>query len=158
MVAPRLVEGEHLVEGIPMPIRWGVNHAARIVSVTGTGVLTKTDIDGYLDDLAAAATLSYGKIFHMDGCSLQLSKDDLAAIGARIRSHEVHGPMGRVAVAAGSDELYEQAAEFNANVLADRPMRIFRDVASAVAWLTDAPIERAGVPKSHSMARRAHKH
>jgi hypothetical protein len=125
-----------------MPIAWGVDHASRLVSATGTGVLIKADFDGYLDDLAAAATLSYGKIFQMDSCRLQLSKEDLVAIGARIRSHEVDQLMGRVAVVAASDELYEQAEKFSSKVLAERPLRIFRDVASAFAWLTDAKIDR----------------
>jgi hypothetical protein len=134
-----------------MPITWGVNHDNRVVSATGRGVLTKRDFDNYLDDLAAAATLSFGKIFHMaPGCRLQLSKDDLVAVGARIRSHEVHQLMGRVAVVAASEELYEQAEKFNSKVLAERPLRIFRDVASALAWLTDAPIDSAQFAKSHT--------
>jgi hypothetical protein len=61
--------------------------------------------------------------------------------------------MGRVAVVAASDELHEQAEKFNAKVLAVRPLRIFRDVASAFAWLSDAPIDRAQFAKSRSMAR-----
>jgi hypothetical protein len=127
-----------------MPITWGVNHDTRVVSATGNGVLTKRDFDNYLDDLAAAATLSFGKIFHMaPGSHLQLSKDDLVAVGARIRSHEVNQLMGRVAVVAASDELYEQAEKFNSKVLAERPLRIFRDIASALVWLTDAPIDSA---------------
>ena len=69
-----------------MPITWGVNHDNRVVSATGRGVLTKRDFDSYLDELAAAATLSFGKIFHMAaGCRL----------GARILSHEVDQLMGR---------------------------------------------------------------
>ena len=114
-----------------MPITWGVNHDNRVVSATGKGVLTKRDFDSFLDDLAAAATLSFGKIFHMAGCCLQLSKNDLVAIGARIRSHEVNQLLGRVAVVAASDELYEQAKKFNSKVLADRPLRIFRHVAAS---------------------------
>jgi hypothetical protein len=134
-----------------MPITWGVNHDNRVVYATGRGVLTKTDFYGYLDELAAAATLSFGKIFHMAaGCQLQLSKDDLVALGARIRGHEVHQLMGRVAVVATSDELYEQGEKFNSKVLADRPLRIFRDAASALAWLADAPIDSARFSKSHT--------
>ena len=130
----------------------GVDHDNRVVSATGKGVLSKSDFDNYLDDLAAAATLSFGKIFHMAaGCRLQLSKDDLVAVGARILSHEVDQLMGRVAVVAASDELYEEAEKFNSKVLADRPLRIFRDAASALAWLTDAPTDRAKFSKSHSM-------
>jgi hypothetical protein len=61
---------------------------------------------------------------------------------ARILSYEVDQLMGRVAVVAASDELYKEAEKFNSKVLADRPLRIFRDAASALAWLTDAPIDR----------------
>ena len=126
-----------------MPITWGVNHDNRVVYATGRGELTKRDFDGYLDELAAAATLSFGKVFHMAaGCQLQLSKDDLVALGARIRGHEVHQLMGRVAVVAASPELYEQGEKFNSKVLADRPLRVFRDAASALAWLADAPTDR----------------
>jgi hypothetical protein len=85
------------------------------------------------------------------GCRLQLSKDDLVAVGARILSHEVDQLMGRVAVVAASDELYKEAEKFNSKVLADRPLRIFRDAASALAWLTDAPTDRAKFAKSHPM-------
>jgi hypothetical protein len=132
-----------------MPITWGVNHDHRIVSATARGVLTKKDFDSYLDELAAAATLSFGKIFHMAaGCRLQLSKDDLTAVGARIRSHEVDQLMGRVAVVAASDEVYEQAEKFNSRVLAARPLRVFRDPASAFAWLTDVSIDRGTLSMS----------
>jgi hypothetical protein len=118
-----------------MPIGWGVVHASRLVTATGTGVVTRADIDGCLHDLTAAATLSYGKIFHMKECRLELNKEDLVAIGNRIRSHEVQGSMGKVAVLAGSDDLFAQAAEFNAKVLAERPLRIFRDIGAALVWL-----------------------
>ena len=132
-----------------MPITWGVDHDNRVVSATGRGVLTKKDFDSYLDELAAAATLPFGKIFHMAaGCRLQLSKDDLLAVGARIRGHEVHQLMGRVAVVAASDELYEEAEKFNSKVLAERPLRIFRDAESALAWLTGAPTDRGPLPIS----------
>ena len=132
-----------------MPITWGVNHDDRVVSATCRGILTKRDFDSYLDDLAAAATLSFGKIFHMvAGCRLQLSKDDLVAVGARILSHEVDQLMGRVAVVAASDELYAEAEKFNSKVLGDRPLRIFRDAESALAWLTGAPTARGPLPIS----------
>ena len=137
------LEGKHLV-GVTNADNVGGDHDNRVVSATGRGVLTKRDFDSYLDDLAAAATLSFGKIFHMAaGCRLQLSKDDLVAVGARILSHEVDQLMGRVAVVAATDELYEEAEKFNSKVLADKPLRIFRDAESAFAWLTDAPSDRS---------------
>ena len=119
-----------------MPIVWGVNHAARLVTVKATGELSRTDIEEYLDALVAAATLSYRKVLDMTECRLALGGDDMAAIGARIRGHETMGPMGSVAVIAGSDELYDQIRHFESVVHAHRPLRIFRDAEVAYAWLT----------------------
>jgi hypothetical protein len=128
-----------------MPISWGVDHAARLVLATGRGDLSKADIEKYLDRLAAAATLSYSKVFHMDDCHFVLTDDDHAAVGAKLRSYEDIGPMGPVAVIAVSDELYEQARLFDAMVIADRPLRIFRDAGAAYDWLASEPVEQPGV-------------
>jgi hypothetical protein len=119
-----------------MPIVWGVNHAARLVSAKAKGELGRTDFEEYLDGLAAAATLSYRKVLDMAGSRLALSNDDMLAIGARIRGHEAVGPMGSVAVIAGSDELYDQIRQLESVVDADRPLKIFRDADMAYAWLT----------------------
>ncbi|MPZ33954.1 MAG: hypothetical protein GEV13_23685 [Rhodospirillales bacterium] len=119
-----------------MPIAWGVNHAARLVSAKATGELGRADIEDFLDGLAAAATLSYRKVLDMAESRLAVSSDDMAAIGARIRAHESMGPMGSVAVIAGSDELYDQIRLFESVVDARRPLKIFRDAKMAYAWLT----------------------
>ncbi|HLM12058.1 MAG TPA: hypothetical protein VK362_06695 [Reyranella sp.] len=101
-----------------------------------TGELGRADIEEYLDSLVAAATLSYRKVLDMTACRLALSGEDMSAIGARIRGHEATGPMGSVAVIAGSDELYTQVRHFESVVHADRPLKIFRDAEMAYAWLT----------------------
>jgi hypothetical protein len=118
-----------------MPIGWGVEHAARLVVATATGVVNRTDIESYLDDLVTAATLSYRKVFDMGDCRLVLSADDMRAIGERVRSHERLGPMGKVAIIAVHDEHYEQARLFEAVVVAERPLKVFRETRSAYDWL-----------------------
>ena len=129
-----------------MPIVWGVNHAARLVSAKATGELGRNDIEDYLDGLVAAATLSYRKVLDMAECRLALSSEDMAAVGRRIREHEAMGPMGSVAVIAGSDELYDQIRLFESVVDADRPLKIFRDAEMAYAWLT------VGLPEGVELA------
>ena len=119
-----------------MPIVWGVNHAARLVSGKATGELRRTDIDDYLDGLVAAATLSYRKVLDMTESRLALSSEDMAAIGARIRGHEAMGPMGSVAVIAGTDDIYDQIRQFESVVDAQRALKIFRNAEMAYAWLT----------------------
>ena len=119
-----------------MPIIWGVNHAARLVSAKATGELGRTDIEHYLDGLVAAATLSYRKVLDMADSRLALSSEDMSAIGARVRAHEAMGRMGSVAVIARSDALYDQIRLFESVVDAHRPLKIFRDAEMAYAWLT----------------------
>ena len=137
-----------------MPIVWGVNHAARLVSAKATGELGRTDIEDYLDGLAAAATLSYRKVLDMAGSRLALSKDDMSAIGARIRGHEAMGPMGCVAVIAGSDELYDQIRQLESVVDADRPLKIFRDADMAYAWLIVGLTEGVELSETRRVAAR----
>ena len=129
-----------------MPIIWGVNHAARLVTARATGKLGKTDIEDYLDGLAAAATLSFRKVLDMSDSRLALSGDDMAAIGVRIRGHESMESMGRVAVIAGSDELYDQIRQYESVVGAHRPLKIFRDAEMAYAWLN------VGLPRGVELA------
>jgi hypothetical protein len=119
-----------------MPIMWGVNHAARLVSAKAKGELSRADIESYLDGLMAAATLSYRKVLDMAESRLALSDDDRSALGARIRAHESEGPMGSVAVIAASDDVYDQIRLFESAVHAERPLRVFRDAEMAYAWLT----------------------
>lgn len=119
-----------------MPIQWGVDHAAHLVAAVATGPVTRTDIESYLDSLMRGATLSYRKVFDMGECRLAMGTDDMLAVGERVRAYESMGPMGRVAVIAAADELYEQVRVFETIVVAERPMRIFRDTASAFDWLT----------------------
>lgn len=129
-----------------MPIVWGVNHATRLVSAKATGELSRMDIEDFLDGLEAAATLSFRKVLNMTGSRLVLSSDDMAALGARIRGHEAMGPIGSVAVIAGSDELYDQIRQFDSVVDANRPLKIFRDAEKAYAWLS------VGLPEGVKLA------
>jgi hypothetical protein len=80
--------------------------------------------------------LSYRKVLDMTESRLALSSEDMAALGTRVRAHESMGPMGSVAVIAGSDELYDQIRQFESVVDAKRPLKIFRDAEMAYAWLT----------------------
>ncbi len=116
-----------------MPIVWGVDHAARLVSAKATGELGGTDIEDYLDGLEAAATLSYRKVLDMMQGRLA-DGEDMAALGDRVRTHESMRPMGSVAVIAGSEELYDRSRLFESVVDANRQLKIFRNAGMAYAW------------------------
>ena len=105
-----------------MPIVWGVHHATRTVVATARGELRLADIEHYLEGLAAAATLSYRKVFDLAQGRLALSTDEMLALGARVRGLESRGPMGNVAVIATVDEAYQQARLFETFAQADRSL------------------------------------
>ena len=77
-----------------MPIVWGVHHATRTVVATARGELRLADLEHYLEGLAAAATLSYRKVFDLTHGQLALSRDDMLALGERIGGLESMAPMG----------------------------------------------------------------
>ena len=139
-----------------MPIAWGVDHAARLVSARATGELSRADIEAYFDGLVAAATLSYRKVLDMAECRLAVSSDDMAALGARVRGRESKGPMGSVAVIAGSDDVYDRIRLFESVVDADRPLKIFRDAEMAYAWLIVGLPEGVELAETRRAAARPH--
>lgn len=137
-----------------MPIVSGVNHAARLISAKATGELGRTDIERFLDELVAAATLSYRKVLDMTQGQLALSSEDMKEIGNRVRTHESMGPMGAVAVIAASQEQYDRIRLFEDVVHASRPLRIFRDAEMAYAWLTVGLPDGRELAETRRLARR----
>ena len=119
-----------------MPVRWTIDHSARLVVATAENVLCAEDIESYLDGVAAAATLSYRKLFDMTHCWPALREEDMPVLQARIRDHEARGRMGEVVIVAVSDEAYQQARLFETLVVAERPLKIVRDIRAAYAWLS----------------------
>ncbi|MBL6612580.1 MAG: hypothetical protein ISP49_11360 [Reyranella sp.] len=104
------------------------------------GELRLMDIETYLDEVVTANALAYRKIFDMSQATPKLSDDDLLALGARIRAYIALGQIGPLAIVATTDESYEQAMMFATLAVADRPLRIFRELHLARQWL-DAQLE-----------------
>src|SRR5260370_8093152 len=111
-----------------MPIQWTISHPNRLVVAVCRDKVSRTDIEGYLDDVVVADTLPYRKIFDMTHGVIVLSDDDMMALGARIRAYAGLANMGPLALVASSPESYEPARLFP--VLADppRPLKLFNDL------------------------------
>src|SRR5437660_1297682 len=92
-----------------MPIQWDVRHATRTVIVTAEGILSRTDIEDFLDGMESAATLSYRKLIDMTRCLSALSIEDFGKLRARIAGDADLGPRGPAAIVATSEENLRQA-------------------------------------------------
>lgn len=126
-----------------MPIQWTISHPAKLVIAVCKGIVTRQEIEGYLDAVVVADTLAYRKIFDMTQATAQLPDDDMMALGARIRAYATTGAMGPLAIVAATPESHERAQLFAALADAERPLRIFRELHHARKWL-DAQTSSGG--------------
>jgi hypothetical protein len=123
-----------------MPMQWTISHPTRLVMAIAEGNLALKDIEDYLDATVAAGALPYRKIFDTTGASMQLSEDDLMALGARIRAYIPFGRIGPLAIVAATEDSHGQARMFMTLAVADRPVRIFRTLEAACKWLDEPAI------------------
>src|SRR5947208_190684 len=72
-----------------MPIQWTISHPHRLVVAVCKDTVSRTDIEGYLDNVVVTDTLPYRKIFDMTHAAMELDDDDVMALGARIRAYAV---------------------------------------------------------------------
>lgn len=118
-----------------MPIHWTISHPNKLVVAVCKGPLTRQDIEAYLDAVVVVDGLSYRKIFDMTQAEPAIPDDDMMALGARIRAYATVGRIGPLAIVASTDISYERAHMFAALADARRPLKIFRELHQARAWL-----------------------
>jgi hypothetical protein len=122
-----------------MPIQWTISHPHRLVVAVCRDKVDRTDIEGYLDGVVVAETLPYRKIFDMTNGVMELSDDDMMALGARIRAYAGLANMGPLALVASSPDSYERARLFAVLADARRPLKIFSELHAARRWLDAQP-------------------
>jgi hypothetical protein len=118
-----------------MPIHWTISHPKKLVVAVCKGLLTRQDIEGYLDAVVVADGLPYRKMFDMTQAEPALPDDDMMALGARIRAYTTMDGLGPLAIVASTDISYERARMFAALADARRPLKIFRELHHARQWL-----------------------
>ena len=120
-----------------MPVQWTISHPTRLVIAIAKGELHLNDVENYLDGVVTADALPYRKIFDTTDATVGLSEDDMMALGARIRAYVGMDRMGALAIVATTDRSYRQARLYAALAVADRPLRIFRELHLARKWLDE---------------------
>jgi hypothetical protein len=118
------------VEG-PTAINWSVSHPERLVVATGQHELTATDFFFCVDGIKRAGLGPYRKIYDMRLVDLGLTRLDLRSL---IADGQKFGP---VAIIVASDGIAGFARHFEERSGARRPVRIFRDLGEARAWLDE---------------------
>ena len=121
-----------------MPIQLAIDHGARTVVATGSGILRIEDIEGYFYGLTPA-TLSYGKLLNLSHCSLDVTSEELVALAQQFNALGLSERLGPTAVVVRSEATFRQVADFKAMTAMTRPLQIFEERDAAYTWLTTNP-------------------
>ena len=120
-----------------MPLYWLISSRDQLASVTGEGPVGRGDIEAWLDIVDGANLLPFRKLVDLGAVTLDLSAEDMMALGIRFRAHHA-GTMGPLALVLPPE--VPETVERGLGILAagKRPMRLFRNPSRARRWLETA--------------------
>ena len=122
-----------------MPVLWTVSHATRTVVISVTGAVRLADMQECAAGIMTPATLSYRKLVDLTEVQPAMSAEDIDTLAEYVREQSGIGPMGALAITAGTDEAEQQARLFGSLAVAARPLKIFRELTAAQEWLDTQP-------------------
>ena len=117
-----------------MPVEFQIDHDKRFVTVRAHGVVVLQEILDYFDALVVQDAMAYPKLFDAREAEPRLSDDEVMVLGARVSAYAAHDPRGPIAAVTGA-QANEVLQRFMNLGGAQRPMRLFRTVEDARAWL-----------------------
>jgi hypothetical protein len=126
-----------------MPVTWSVDTDKKLVTIVAEGIVTRDDLDAFMDGILAADVISFRKLFDGTFADPRMEPEDYLAIGGRIRRHhDTSAEIGPLAVVLSEDKmvLLERVAGMLA--VADRPMKIFTSSAEARRWINRKELTR----------------
>ncbi len=123
-----------------MPLHWTVDSKERLVIATAEGVVTRAEVENYLEVMAGAGSLSYRKLFDCSRGDTAMTAEDMLAIGVNIRTrHAAAGTLGPLAIVVPPEQSELVSRVLGILATADRPMRIFSDAEPARRWIESLP-------------------
>ncbi len=122
-----------------MPIRWTISHDKQLVTAAAQGPVVLRDVEDYFDAVVVADAQPYAKLFDGTGMVVQLSDDDVMAIGARMSAYvRDQGQPGGPAAFVVTDSVTRDFIERYLNLMpSSRHAMIFDTVDKARRWLDE---------------------
>lgn len=118
-----------------MAVRWTFDDGKKLMKVVGEGAITRADIDLLFDAVVEHEALAYSKLVDFRQTEPSLSGEEMLELGVRARALHGLGRMGALALVLPDDRGAEAEPLIGMVSVADRPMRIFRDLGQATRWL-----------------------
>jgi hypothetical protein len=118
-----------------MPVTYSISHPTRLVIAVVKDRVSTADILNYLMEINEAGAQPYRKIFDMTGARGTIPLAELRQIAKRAVTFAEVEPTGPLAIIVAIDEHADLARLFAYAATARRPVRIFRELHTARAWL-----------------------
>ena len=118
---------------------WSILKHEKLVVVSGLGVFDFPFLLSYLKATQAAGAVGYCKLLDLRQADIQLSGDDLQAIGTLSRNNDP-AASGPVAILVGKNPpplMLDMAILLKQRVGTSRRFRLFTDEAEARRWLAE---------------------
>lgn len=131
-----------------MAVRWTFDDRKKLMKVVGEGAITRTDIDLLFDAVVERGALGYSKLVDFRQTDPSMSGEEMLELGVRARALHGQGKMGALALVLPEDRGAEAEPLIGMVSVADRPMRIFRDLGQATRWLAgQKPVRKSSRPE-----------
>jgi hypothetical protein len=128
-----------------MSITWTISHPLRLVVATGKGETTSADFLFYLDEIVKAGAIPYRRLLDLTGVGIPMPLADILLVGRHFANLADKKLLGPSAIVVTSNAFANLVKIFDAAVEAERPLKIFRDLRAARAWLDEiAPVTAPG--------------
>jgi hypothetical protein len=120
-----------------MPIEFTIDHKTRFVHAKASGVLKRTELEDYLDQVLIQGAMPYRKLWDCGKVEYKYDDNDMMLLGARLSAYaEVkRGPM---AIVATTRDAIDASMRF-INLGNREGGKIFRTEKEARAWLAQQP-------------------
>ncbi|MBM3646421.1 MAG: hypothetical protein FJX11_01385 [Alphaproteobacteria bacterium] len=125
-----------------MPLHWTIDSQRRTVEIVADGNVSLADAMAFFDAIEGAKALPYTKLLDCRRGLSSMTAEELSSIAVRIRGHHDQSVMGAFAVVATDMQAQFLARVLGAAAVADRPIKMFTDIAPARRW-RDAQSRRA---------------
>lgn len=121
-----------------MSIYWTIDSRAQLVTATAEGDVSLDEVMVFLRAVAGADAISYRKLFDGHAATSSMSEQEMLVISAEVRSHHgLGGKVGALAIVADRDQTARFGRLLGALAMADRPMKLFDNLARARSWLEE---------------------
>ena len=124
-----------------MPIRLKVDHAARLMTATAEGDISKTEFEEFLYATVSENTGPYRKLFDGRFATTHMDPEDVFAFGLRMKARHGIERTGPLAVVMQPHHYDLVSRVLGMLATADRPMCLFEELVAAHKWLESDGIQ-----------------